>query len=218
MRALGCNEVSIRAFVFVCFVACFVAACAEEEYPTAAVSSTDAGAATPDVYVAPPTGPRYCTQSRAESLPARLTAMSTHASVGGQVVLVSQLFDDFQTACGQCHGTINSMGGFQIATPNDFTLAYIKQENVVSHITSNIACPFATDPSNPQEPMPPCGQHERDAVLAARARRRDQIFGDSARSSGSRREGRSPSRRRPPRRPRPAMPAATRAPRSARSP
>jgi mono/diheme cytochrome c family protein len=158
MRALGCNEVSIHAFVFVCFVACFVAACAEEEYPTAAVSSTDAGAATPDVYVAPPTGPRYCTQSRAESLPARLTAMSTHASVGGQVVLVSQLFDDFQTACGQCHGTINSMGGFQIATPNDFTLAYIKQENVVSHITSNIACPFATDPSNPQEPMPPCGQ------------------------------------------------------------
>jgi mono/diheme cytochrome c family protein len=134
--------------------------------------------AVPDAYVPTPIGPRFCTQARAESLPARLTAMSTHASSGGQVVLVSQLFDMFQTSCGICHGTINAMGSFQIATPNDFTLAYIKQENVLSHIMSNIACPFPTDPTNTQEPMPPCGQMNAMPYSQRGPNDEIKIFGD----------------------------------------
>ncbi len=149
------------SFFVVGIVIVFIASCAVEEYPNLtnpqteiASPPTDAGRA-PDVQ----TGPRFCTQTRAESLPARLTAMSTAvSSQASDVVLVSDLFAQFQTACGLCHGSINSMGGFQIATADQFTLSYIQKENVLSHITSNIACPFPFDSTNPQEPMPPCGQ------------------------------------------------------------
>ncbi len=165
---------SFLAFGFI--VAAFVAACAQEEAPVtpASAPSTAADARREGPPRLAPTGPQFCTQSRAESLPARLVAMSTHAAEGSQVVLVSQLYEGFVSSCGLCHGAVNALGGFQIATPDDFTLAYIQKNNVVSHITSTEACPVALNPSNPSEPMPPCGQP--NAILFSQRSPNDEVY------------------------------------------
>jgi mono/diheme cytochrome c family protein len=155
-------------------IVALLAACAQEEAPVSA--SAPAVGAMRDASAGPagPTGPQFCTQSRAESLPARLVAMSTHAAEGSQVVLVSQLYDGFVSSCGICHGAVNAMGGFQIATPDDFTLAYIQKNNVVAHITSTEACPVTLNPSNPSEPMPPCGQP--NAILFSQRSPNDEVY------------------------------------------
>jgi mono/diheme cytochrome c family protein len=131
------------------------AGCAQENAPASTVGASGDDGGSPDGGVV---GPQFCTQTRAESLPARLAAVSAQASSSSQVVLVSQLFDDFTTTCGLCHGTLSAMGSFQIAKVSDFTLDYIRKQNVLSHVESNLACPVQLDPTNVNEPMPPCGE------------------------------------------------------------
>ena len=156
------------------FVVACLAACAQEEAPGS--STAQATASQPDASVGSPgpTGPQFCTQARAESLPARLVATSAQASEGSQVVLLSQVYDGFVSSCGICHGAVNALGGFQISTPGDFTLAKIQQNNVVAHITSKEACPVTLNPADPNEPMPPCGQP--NAILFSQRSPTDEVL------------------------------------------
>ncbi len=164
------------------FVVCaWIAACADEEAPESAVEPASAAATEATDAAAPsrissevPSGPQVCTQARAESLPARLVALSAHASNASQVVFVSDLYNQFVSSCGICHGAVNALGGFQIATPDDFTLAYVQKNNVVAHITSNEACPVTLNPANVNEPMPPCGQP--NAILFSQRSTTDEVY------------------------------------------
>ena len=138
-----------------------IASCAQEEYPASVwyaqheSSSADAGADSARV-----AGPAVCTQAHANALTQRLEAMT--ASSGstastGTVVLVSDLFDQFTAVCGSCHGpAVNppGFGGFQITTATAFPQAM--SAAVLAHVTSNVPCPYTPDPTNLQDPMPPC--------------------------------------------------------------
>jgi mono/diheme cytochrome c family protein len=176
-RRLGSWLGSALALAFAVIASGVMASCAEEEAPNPLTTSTgvtagaDGGAQADGA--AGPSGPRYCTQARAESLPARLVTMSAHASSGDQLVLVSDVYNAFVSTCGICHGTINALGGFQIASVDDFTLATIQKNNVIDHITSKEVCPTALNPNDPNEPMPPCGQP--NAVLFSQRGPDDQV-------------------------------------------
>ena len=147
------------ALLIVCLVVAALASCAQEEYPAslwaaqhpdppAPAASADGGTETP-----------ACTQARAQSLPARLVAMSASdgtSSMGGDAVLVSDLFQRFESTCGSCHGPAvdpPGQGGFQIKTANDFTKGMTA--SVLAHVTSAV-CPGAPDPASATDPMPPC--------------------------------------------------------------
>ena len=139
-----------------------IASCAQEDYPLsvwlaqhpgspdASVSAVDAGETQ---------GVRVCTQAHAESLPARLVAMSANATSGGSVVLVSDLFQRFTEVCGTCHGTAVQQGGFQIVTSTDFTPSMTA--DVLKHVTSSV-CPKAPNDTDPDDPMPPCSSPNGD--------------------------------------------------------
>jgi mono/diheme cytochrome c family protein len=127
--------------------------CAEEEYPASLwnaqhpVADADAGT---DLSVG------TCRQAQAQSLPARLVAMSTGGSASGNVVLVSDLFQRFTSVCGACHGPSvdpPGQGGFQIQTAADFKTRMTA--DVLAHVTSAV-CPSVPDPASPADAMPPC--------------------------------------------------------------
>src|SRR5471030_1595974 len=137
-----------RSLPFVVALAAALVSCAEEEYP-ASLWSAQHASSDPTADAAPPsTGP--CWQARAESLPARLVAMSSSASSGGEVVFVSDIFQRFLGVCGGCHGPAVEQGGFQIASSDAF--GSTMSLDILSHVTSAV-CP--TDPSL-VDPMPPC--------------------------------------------------------------
>jgi mono/diheme cytochrome c family protein len=137
-----------------------VASCAQEEYPEAlwlaqhpAATASDGGTS---VAAAPVAGPLYCRQAHAESLPARLVAMSANAPPSATVVLVSDLDQEFVEVCGACHGPSvdpPGNGGFQIIQSTDFSS--LMTASVLQHVTNSV-CPTAEDPTNPNDPMPPC--------------------------------------------------------------
>src|SRR4029077_1462459 len=102
-------------------------------------------------------GPQFCSQAQAQSIPARLVAMSASAPSAGSVVLVSDIFQRFVAngVCGGCQGPSvdpPGEGGFQIRSANDFLPAMTPA--VLAHVISDISCPFTPDPTNPKEPMP----------------------------------------------------------------
>lgn len=100
-----------------------------------------------------PRGPAFCTQSRAEPLLARLGAIGAGADAGAAAAaaptwFVGDLYQQFDTFCGRCHGELQALGNppFQIKNTADFD-TYMTGD-VLTHIQSN------GGPSDP-EPMPP---------------------------------------------------------------
>ncbi len=143
------------AFVAVIGVLFAIAGCAQETFPGSAFSSNpDAGAN--DATTPGPAIPFVCRQAQAQPLPQRLVAMSANASSSGNLVLMSDVFQDFIEACGQCHGPSvdpPGQGGFQIIRETDFRQGMTK--DVLAHVTGAV-CPKAENPSDPLDPMPPC--------------------------------------------------------------
>ena len=142
-------------FIFLLAVTA-IASCAQEEYPASLWNAQHAQDTHADVDATAP-GPRTCAQAQATPLPQRLVAMSASAGSGGTVVLVSDLFDRFNSVCGSCHGPAvdpPGNGGFQIQTSTDFSK--LMTAAVLAHVTSTVACPYTPDPTNPVDPMPPC--------------------------------------------------------------
>jgi mono/diheme cytochrome c family protein len=144
---------SIWFLLLACALAAVVASCAEEQYPKELWDqrhAIDAGSAAADP------GAQICAQAHAESLPARLVAMSATGSGSADVVLVSDLFQRFRSVCGGCHGPSvdpPGQGGFQIRTSSDFTSRMTA--SILAHVTSD-ACPVDPSPSRADDPMPPC--------------------------------------------------------------
>lgn len=131
-----------------------LASCAEEEYPAwlwaeqhPAVEGGAAAAPAPVAQI-------VCRQAQAESLPARLEAMSASAS-SSSTILESDLFQSFLSVCGSCHGPAvdQGMGGFQITTAADFQT--MMTAPILLHVTGSV-CPTLPEPSSPTDPMPPC--------------------------------------------------------------
>jgi mono/diheme cytochrome c family protein len=152
-------QIATVASLIVCVAALF--GCAQETFPEQPDGSAGAGN---DASL--PRGPQYCVQARAESLPARLIALGPVADAGtttaadgaplvsGPTWLVSDLYTQFNSICGRCHGSAQGLGGFQVKSQDDFTAAMSNQTlDVVKHITSNGADP--SDPLGPTDPMPP---------------------------------------------------------------
>jgi mono/diheme cytochrome c family protein len=148
--------------------------CAEEEYPVSLwlaqhPSPPDASvgasmASTSSTSSVQSRGPAYCRQAQAQSLPARLVALSANASASpsaaptGQVILASDLYEqNFLPVCGgTCHGPQADppgLGGFQIASAGDFKS---KMSMAILQHVINATCPKGLDPSDPNDPMPPC--------------------------------------------------------------
>jgi mono/diheme cytochrome c family protein len=138
----------------------FAVGCAQEEYPASLYAAqhpgADAGALeSPDASVEP-SGPAVCTQTRAESLPARLVAMSASAHSSVATVLASDIFQRFSQVCGSCHGSQvdpPGQGGFQIATAGNFVAQM--SDAILAHVTESV-CPGAPNALSPNDPMPPC--------------------------------------------------------------
>jgi hypothetical protein len=136
-----------------------VAGCAQEEYPAwlwAAQHPPPPTTSGPDA--GPPTSHALaiCTQTQAQSLPARLAATNANATSGSSIVLVSDVFDKFNEVCAPCHTAATDppgQGGFQIATVGQFPS--LMKQSVLDHV-SHSTCPKGEDPSDPYDPMPPC--------------------------------------------------------------
>ena len=156
---------SIRFLLLCVFWGVFFMGCAQEEYPaalwsaqhpTTASALADAGAATP-------IGPLACSQARAQSLPARLVAMSSSSSSSNtSVVLVSDLFQSFNSVCNPCHTSAADppgQGGFQIALAGEF--ASKMTPAVLQHVLGAV-CPNPPNPGSALDPMPPCSSPSGD--------------------------------------------------------
>ena len=162
--------VSIRMRVAMALVGAVAAlsACADETAPELGVSAPadgglldssvgeDAGAGSrPGDDASLPRGPGVCRQARAESLPARLTAMSADAGASMDtpaastvtVTVSDDLFPTFRTWCGACH-TGAAQGSFQVASAGDFQAKV--NGKVVARVQSN-------DDTGPNAVMPPMG-------------------------------------------------------------
>jgi mono/diheme cytochrome c family protein len=129
--------------------ASLLAGCAEEEAPLPAAA--DAGddvsviATSPDAGPPPPSGPMLCSQARAQSLPSRLIAIGAGGDAGapdasqalatGPTWLISDLYSQFNSICGRCHGSAQGMGGFQVRTQNDFVAT--DWSTIILHVTSD---------------------------------------------------------------------------------
>ncbi len=150
----------VFAVLFVVLCAASLAACAEETLPDqpgseAGVPST----ALADATVPTARGPAFCAQARAESLPARLVAIGAGGDAGspdasqalaaGPTWLTSDLYQQFNSICGRCHGSVQGLGGFQIRSQGDFVTQMTT--DVLAHVMSD-----GLDASNPNsDPMPP---------------------------------------------------------------
>jgi mono/diheme cytochrome c family protein len=150
-------QIATFASLFACVAALF--GCAQETFPEQA----DGSAAGVGTEASVPRGPQYCEQARAESLPSRLVAIGAGADAGsdgaaalasGPTWLVSDLYTQFNSICGRCHGSAQGLGGFQVKSQDDFIAAMTDPMlDVVKHITSDAADP--NDPLGPTDPMPP---------------------------------------------------------------
>jgi mono/diheme cytochrome c family protein len=140
-----------RSVPFVVALVAALVSCAEEEYPAWLWNAQHAGNASVDAAAKAPPG--VCVQTHAESLPARLAAMSASTASGGEVIFVSDLFQRFEGTCGACHGPAVEQGGFQIASSDAF--ATTMTAGILAHAASAV-CPGEEDPTNPVDPMPPC--------------------------------------------------------------
>ena len=135
------------------------AACADEKYPDFPARNGENAGADGGASI---DAPGACMQAHGQSYPARSRVMSADAgAAGGDVVFVSELVQQFQSACGACHGpTVAPQGGFQIATKADFLTRMTPA--VLAHVTSN------GGPGDPT-PMPPLdsptGKLFRDRAL-----------------------------------------------------
>jgi mono/diheme cytochrome c family protein len=158
-----------------CVIAAVFASCAQENAPAGLGNPLSSSAA--DASAPAPKGPRVCEQTHAESLPARLVAMSTHASSGANVVLVSDLFQQFKDVCGSCHGPTldQGQGGFQITGVSGFNMpSGMTWATVLPHITQSV-CPNTEDKTNPNDPMPPCGT-PTGKTYASRSTTNDPVY------------------------------------------
>ncbi len=155
-----------------CVILAIAASCAQENAPpflgAAAIVTSDAS-------VPRSKGPRVCEQTHAESLPARLVAMSTQASSGAITVLVSDLYNDFIDVCGSCHGPQidpPGQGGFQIA--QEGTFGQLMTPDVIAHVVNSV-CPNPLVPTNPNDPMPPC-DNPNGNTYAKRSTTTDPVY------------------------------------------
>jgi mono/diheme cytochrome c family protein len=137
-----------------CLALFAAAGCAQEEYPAAlwAKQHPEPAAEGSEPDAAQPQGPIVCRQARAQSLPARLEAMTTSGvSSSANVIDASDIYNSLVAACSQCHQ--NSVGGFQIPALSQF--AQTVTPAVVQHITQAV-CPTAVPAGSATDPMPPC--------------------------------------------------------------
>jgi mono/diheme cytochrome c family protein len=99
-----------------------------------------------------------CSQARAQSLPSRLIAIGAGGDAGaadasqalatGPTWLISDLYAQFNSICGRCHGSVQGLGNFQIKSQNDFV------SNIDSHVLAHVMSDGMTsDPDS--DPMPP---------------------------------------------------------------
>src|SRR5580700_248792 len=148
-----------------------LASCAQENYPEAlwlAQHSTAASSPATSDASAPAVGAVYCKQPLASPLPQRLVTMSATVSSAGNLVLASDLFQQFNEVCTPCHTAAADppgQGGFQIATESDFTSkmsapfaapGYPSDDTLpINHVLQSV-CPSQPDPASPADPMPPC--------------------------------------------------------------
>jgi mono/diheme cytochrome c family protein len=145
------------ASLVICLAACL--GCAQETLPEQ--SDGDAGTLGMSVTndATAPRGPEFCQQAQAESLPSRLVAIGAGADAGstdgsqalatGPTWLVSDLYSQFNSNCGRCHGSVQGLGGFQIKSQDDFVSDMTAV--VLAHVMSD-----GLDPNNPNsDPMPP---------------------------------------------------------------
>jgi mono/diheme cytochrome c family protein len=150
-------------FVSLVFGAGALVGCAQETFPEQADggahgTAEGGGAATlEDAGVS--RGPLFCQQAHAQQLPARLIAIGAGRDAGspdasqalatGPTWLVSDLYAQFNSMCGRCHGSVQGLGGFQIKSQNDFVSEMT--QDILDHITSD-----GLDPNKPNsDPMPP---------------------------------------------------------------
>jgi hypothetical protein len=146
------REGSFLALLIVLAVA--LANCAQETYPPALLDSLASGAAAHANGVAP-LGASVCWQTRAQSLPARLVAMSASSGASAETVSVNDLFNGFSTSCGNCHGigvAPPGQGGLQVLAVDDFPKKI--DAAALAHVQSDLVKP---DPGEPDDPMPPPG-------------------------------------------------------------
>src|SRR5580692_7362443 len=95
----GRSVLFLMMFVFVAALT----SCAEENAPLLPGTTSNTPDASLPTGVTPSSGIAVCTQAHAQSLPARLAAMSTSAPSGGNVLLASDLFQTFNEVCAPCH-------------------------------------------------------------------------------------------------------------------
>lgn len=145
------------------------AGCAQEEYPAALWAAQHAEPAATEGGASSAAVLATCRQSRAESLPARLVAMSSTDQATANVVFVSDLFQTFTEVCAPCHTASAAppgQGGFQIAVESDF--ATTMTQAVINHVI-DATCPQTPNPSNPDDPMPPCNSPTGETYAARSA-------------------------------------------------
>ena len=127
-------------------------------------------------------GSLACTQAQAESLPARLVAMSTSAPTSATPILAEDIFEQhFLSVCGSCHGPDvdpPGNGGFQIQTASDFMTAM--NATILAHVINSV-CPSNPDPTNANDPMPPCSS-PNGATYSMRDVYKRQVLGRASRA------------------------------------
>ncbi len=138
-------------------LAVVLAACAQETYPAALLGTGASSDPSGSTVAAASAGPMGCSQARAQSLPARLVAISAQSGSAPESVSDDTLFATFSSVglCGACHGlgvAPPGQGGFQIRSVEEFRTKMTPA--VLSHVESNqlTAAPTADD-----DPMPPPG-------------------------------------------------------------
>jgi len=152
-----------------------IASCAEENAPPwfGLAPTTSAVTTAIDASVPAP-GARVCNQAQAQAYPQRLVATSTTASSGLNTILVSDLYNQFQSVCGGCHGVAaaDPMGGFGIYQESTFD--ELMTPAVIAHVTHAV-CPQAENPNNPYDPMPPCDS-PTGQTYASRSTTNDPVY------------------------------------------
>ena len=146
-------DIRFRRFLstFAAAAAILGAACAQETAPLQPPTGTALdGGVTVD------RGPEQCKQTEAAALPARLEAIygegdagSDAGAMSGTTYFSEDLYGQFVTICGHCHGSEQNQGGFQVKSVEDLEAALTNSSlNVLGRITSNGG-------TNDPEAMPP---------------------------------------------------------------
>jgi mono/diheme cytochrome c family protein len=153
---------SRRALLILCQALLIAAAgCAQEEYPAwlwaeQHPAPPDGG---PDTSI-PLQGPILCNQARAQSLPARLVAISAQANnAADNIEPASDILFRVTSTCGVqgCHA--DPLGGFQVPSDIPDFVTDVQNLGIIGHITNAVCAngPMTLEePGNPNDPMPPC--------------------------------------------------------------